>query len=342
MDDTENILLLAAGLGGYGIVYGFLRFLLKRMVENLPTSKVRSAAMGVCELQGTVRPWRDPLKAYYSGLDCVLYQYLVERRRTDSKGRTRWETIHEGGRRAPFYLEDETGRILVDPQGLRLELDVGFEAHGDNIPAPGMALSEDWRKQSFNPWPSLMEGTAYRVREWLLCPGDPAFILGGIGKNRDFVQDYKARLHQRIRELKAQPEKMKACDANQDGRIGEREWEQAVARLEQELLKEELSNADPAADDRILRRDPHYHLGLVAKSDEKRFLGRLRRQSLLWTAAGGLGLIVAGCLIVQTEPAVSAPWPAAAAALGAVLGWAAHHGAGSGLAEKIKEVVTWR
>lgn len=46
MDDPEKLLILAAGFGSFGIVYGFLRLLLKRMVENLPTSKVSEAERG--------------------------------------------------------------------------------------------------------------------------------------------------------------------------------------------------------------------------------------------------------------------------------------------------------
>jgi hypothetical protein len=55
-------------LGGGGlIVFGFIVLRRKRLLENLPTSRIRSVAMGFAELAGRARN-RSPLVAPFSGI----------------------------------------------------------------------------------------------------------------------------------------------------------------------------------------------------------------------------------------------------------------------------------
>jgi len=61
-----------------------------------------------------------PLRAPFSGLPCVLYSYTVEQRRQSGKENT-WETIAKGTSAEPFYVQDETGRVLVVPFGALMD-----------------------------------------------------------------------------------------------------------------------------------------------------------------------------------------------------------------------------
>jgi HEAT repeat protein len=75
------------------ILNGFWRLRQLRQLENLPTSKVQSVALGLAEFRGVARsagPTSDPLL-------------------------TLGAETHK-----PFYLEDQTGRILVDPAGAHI------------------------------------------------------------------------------------------------------------------------------------------------------------------------------------------------------------------------------
>src|SRR5262249_14541208 len=79
-------------------VDGFWRFRQIQEIDNLPTAKVRSVALGLAELRGVVhRQSTSP------NTQAPLLEF---------QGTT--EKI------APFYLEDETGRILVDPEGSKI------------------------------------------------------------------------------------------------------------------------------------------------------------------------------------------------------------------------------
>lgn len=68
----------------------------KRNVRNLPTARTRSAAMGLVELKGVARPLDD-----------------ADAEKPIIFGSGYADTAHN--QVAPFYLEDETGRVLVRP-----------------------------------------------------------------------------------------------------------------------------------------------------------------------------------------------------------------------------------
>src|SRR6266705_1201454 len=104
---------LSAAVGGGLILYGFTVLHEKRLVEDVPASKARSVAMGLAEVKGAART-KAPLASPITGLPCVYYRYLIEEERSGSRGNDRWVTIDKGESTQPFYVEDETGRILVD------------------------------------------------------------------------------------------------------------------------------------------------------------------------------------------------------------------------------------
>src|SRR5688572_17548643 len=109
----------AFGIGSF--FYGFKQLRKKRLIENTPTSKVRSMALGLVEVHGKSLAI-SPLTAPFSQMPCVYYRYQVEELRRGNK-RAHWVTIHSGDSlNAPFYLQDETGQVLVNPQASEVEI----------------------------------------------------------------------------------------------------------------------------------------------------------------------------------------------------------------------------
>lgn len=107
-----------------------------RLLKDLPTSKTQGVFIGQVEVAGTAES-EAPLRSYLAEAACVHYAWSVEEhwRRvrvesyTDSKGnrrtRTRvesgWTEVASGGELQQFYLQDDTGVILVDPDGATIE-----------------------------------------------------------------------------------------------------------------------------------------------------------------------------------------------------------------------------
>lgn len=104
----------------------------KRLLHVLPTSRTQGVFVGFVELKGTAES-EVPLTSWLSSRICVLYSWSVQEhwRRTvqetyrDQQGNTRtrtrvesgWTTVDSGGEMQPFYLKDDTGCVLVRPEG---------------------------------------------------------------------------------------------------------------------------------------------------------------------------------------------------------------------------------
>ena len=108
----------------------------RRLIENLPTSKTSGVFIGLVELKGMAES-ADPLTSFLAAQACVQYAWTVQEHwsrtvtttETDSKGNTRtvtrhesgWTTVADGGEMIPFYLQDDCGVILVQPDGAKIE-----------------------------------------------------------------------------------------------------------------------------------------------------------------------------------------------------------------------------
>ena len=108
----------------------------RRLIGNLPTSKTKGVFIGLVELLGTAE-CEVPVSSYLSEVPCVYYRYgiterwerTVEETYTDSEGHTQhrtrvesgWTSVASGGEETPFYLQDDTGVILVRPAGAEIQ-----------------------------------------------------------------------------------------------------------------------------------------------------------------------------------------------------------------------------
>ncbi|PIN69900.1 hypothetical protein COV93_03625 [Candidatus Woesearchaeota archaeon CG11_big_fil_rev_8_21_14_0_20_43_8] len=109
--------------------YGFNRMHKYRLIADTPTSKVRSLAMGLVEIKGNAVA-DVYLKAPFSQKDCVYYHYVIKEYRrhvtSDSKGRAQvhysWDVVGSGERRMPFYGKDDTGKVLIRPDGAEFNI----------------------------------------------------------------------------------------------------------------------------------------------------------------------------------------------------------------------------
>jgi hypothetical protein len=119
----QLFLYLAAGtVGGFGLsVYGWLVHQRKRLIESIPTSTIRSLALGLVEISGQAQSEEGLLSTPFSGLPCVFYSYAVEEH-VGSWKHARWKTIAKGTSEQPFVVRDTTGQVLVVPLGAELIL----------------------------------------------------------------------------------------------------------------------------------------------------------------------------------------------------------------------------
>lgn len=184
----ENILkIILFSIAGFvgGIVlffFGFRWFRQKRLIENTPTSKVRSIAMGFVELFGSAVAFKEILKSPFSGKDCVYYRYSIEELRHSGKS-SRWVTVAKGSEGRHFLLKDDTGKVLVDPSNAKVDIpaDNKFDsAWGTDPPKQAIDFMHS-RHLSFESFFGINK--TMRYTEYFIEPGDKLYILGTAGDN---------------------------------------------------------------------------------------------------------------------------------------------------------------
>lgn len=110
-------------LGGFLLKAGVKNLHFYNKIKNLPTSKIKSLAAGEVEIKGTVLAnEKDPLLSPITKVKCVSYNLKVYQYVKKGK-HSGWELFHQKTRSRPFYLSDETGHILVNPEGAEISND---------------------------------------------------------------------------------------------------------------------------------------------------------------------------------------------------------------------------
>jgi hypothetical protein len=111
--------------GIYLFVQGFRLLQRRQLILNTPTSKIRSASMGMVELNGlAVGPYT--MVAPITTRPCYYYQTLVWEWRQEGRNK-RWVKIAAECMHVPFFLDDNTGKVMVDPRGADLDLHRDFQ-----------------------------------------------------------------------------------------------------------------------------------------------------------------------------------------------------------------------
>ena len=262
-------------LGCALFVHGFVLWRRKRAIEDTPTAKVRSVALGAAELEGVARP-KDPLVGPVSGLPCAWYRYRIERE-SHSGNRQEWTTVASGDSGDwPFYLEDETGRIRVDPKGATAEIPNQIHETNPEISAPLAALLADRGIDCTSGW--LGNRSGLRVSEARIDPGAHVFVYGVAQARHGMLEERRFQIAARLTEIKRDPSAMKAADLDGDGEVSLEEWDAIRQRVSEDVDRQ------PVQDRVVIARDPLGASLFVLSTRPRATL----ENSLSWRALGSV------------------------------------------------------
>jgi hypothetical protein len=208
---------LALLLGG--AIFHYLRR--ARLIEDTPTSRIRSAAQGYVELHGAVIDGEaGELLSPLSNRPCVWFYYRVQRYRTSGKG-GRWQTVRQGTSEPWFQINDDTATCLIDPAGAEVITEHSRTWYGHSeFPTETLGST------------SLLSGAIgtqrYRYTEKFIHRHDVIYALGQlqtVGGGRR-LPDSRQQTGEVIREWKQDYARLLArFDRNHDGQIDLQEWE---------------------------------------------------------------------------------------------------------------------
>jgi hypothetical protein len=178
-----NLLVFPAigiALGVYWFYKGFRLLQRKQLILNTPASRIRSASMGLVEISGLAAgPY--VLNSPFKQVECYYYQSTAWQLKQQGRN-TQWVKVAEETLHVPFYVDDATGKVLVDPRGAEMDL------HCD--------LSEQYHRSILFSGPEMPGSvvdflTRYgvdpdkriKVEEHCIKPKNFLFVLGTLSQN---------------------------------------------------------------------------------------------------------------------------------------------------------------
>ncbi len=159
---------------------GFRMLQYKRLILNTPFSKIRSASMGLVEVSG-MPTGPKTISAAITGAPCYYYRARAWQWLDSGKGGS-WQQAVDESVSVPFFLEDNTGRGLVNPQGATLDVHRSFY---DDIRTSffGKDSAVPVGIQRFVASRGLTAGDKVRLEEHIIMPDYPLFVFGTLGEN---------------------------------------------------------------------------------------------------------------------------------------------------------------
>jgi len=222
-----------------------------RLIEDTPTCKIRSAPQGYVELEGLGKLMDGPpIIAKLSGLPCVWYRYKIEQQvKTHYKGhtQTRWEVIEKDESTETFWLQDDTGRVVIDPEGANVT-----PRHKDSWRSSssvgGIARRPAGVSSFFTS--NIGSGT-YRLTEERINSGERLYALGLLKSVSSYTS--QPTVDEDVREMLKdwkidQPTLLQRFDLNKDGKIDEKEWMLARSQARRETMKNRQEQVIHSAD----------------------------------------------------------------------------------------------
>lgn len=281
-------------IGAAAALYGIFRFIHRaRIIEDTPTSRIRSAPQGYVELIGQGELMEGPpIIAPLTGTTCTWYRFKVERRErtTDSRGRstTRWRTVRSGVSDELFLLRDETGTCVIDPEGAEVTPSTRDVWYGDSASWGGGMPRRTGRFGG-------LAGGRYRYTEERMHAGDPLYAIGlfqSVGGASE-APNTAAEVRDLLRAWKQDPQSLAArFDSNGDGTVDVVEWESARQAALAEVRQSHRQQAVQPVQHLLGKPTDSRRPFLLSVLPQEQMARRYR-----WAAAGSMaGFILLGSL----------------------------------------------
>lgn len=173
-------------IGLFLILNGINSYLLMQKIKNTATSKIRGIALGVAEIYGKAKC----IEKKYSPLSkekCVYYLIDVKYYRSGKNGG--WRNLFVDKIEEEFYLEDDTGKIIVNPKEGEITLKENRKFQGatsKGFLGMNKLLDDEAMNYINNLKPELKKraisfGTnGIKIYEYIIKENDLLYIIGNV------------------------------------------------------------------------------------------------------------------------------------------------------------------
>lgn len=273
--NTHYIQLTVAVAVALFAFYSVFSSLIKaRLIEDTPTSKIRSASQGYIELCGFANTYEDnQVVAPLTGRPCLWYHYKIERYERSGKTSS-WQTLESKTSSSFFTLKDNTGECAIDPR----RADVSS------------SWIKTWRGNSRHPTTTTantsMLGTLlggnYRYTEKIIQANDYLYALGMFQSIHapPMEQQQKQKTGEILNQWKQDYDRLvERFDNDANGALDMEEWEKARQIAAEEARAYVLENYDNNPIHIMSYSPERRHPYLISNQDPKQLSRNYRLQA---------------------------------------------------------------
>ena len=264
-----------------------------RLIEDMPTSLIRSASQGFTELVGVGKLLAEPLVSPLTSLPCLWWRYNIERyEKGDGDEAGAWTSVKRQTSEMPFNIDDGTGLCQVFPAGAELSSRHKHRWYGNSLNPNQHFIGKPSGSSTYLNRLALGGfGRRYRFTEYLILDGDPLYVLGHFKTDATghrtlsvdkvmgdilshWKQDFGALLEQ--------------YDTNSDGELCLKEWRQVRAAAEKSALKQQAKYSTLPAEHSIRKPEGRGLPFIIGHTEQTKLSRSFGIQSIAY-ALGFLG-----------------------------------------------------
>jgi len=164
----------------YLFFQGFRLLQRRQLILNTPVSKVRGASLGMVELSGlAVGPYT--IFAPITERACYYYRTIAWEWKRQGRS-SQWVQVANECMHVPFFLDDNTGKVMVDPRGAGLDLHRDFrQEFCDSFFTTKEEAPDNVR--GFLLRHGVSTTNKIKVEEFCIKPKNALFLLGTLSEN---------------------------------------------------------------------------------------------------------------------------------------------------------------
>jgi len=260
-------------ISGFGIFHNLRR---ARIIEDTPTSKIRSAVQGYVELIGIGQYFNDtPVVAPLTLTECIWYHFKIEKkevRHTRKGTETYWRTVESKNSPDYFKLLDDTDHCVINPHDAEVHPKTEESWYGYTR-WPNKASVINARKNSF------FNSGDYRYTEKRIHHDDALYALGNfrtVGPDAD-AQSIKESVSKLLNIWKGQQQALlEKFDSNQDGEIDLQEWQRVRTVAKGQVMRDRLERAVEPVTHLLQKTGERYQPFILSSKPQKALTRRFR------------------------------------------------------------------
>ena len=241
-------------IGGTAYVYAAFKYKDLRAIRDTATSKIGSLPMGLVEICGKARRHSN-FHAIYRAL-----------RVSEKRSKYEFDAGMQGLQREefslfPFYIEDSSGSIYVNPEGASILVNVKRWSDG-----------------------------GYRYEEAEIKDGDTVYCLGTVG---DKSGDLNAEIYEALKEARKDKYFKQIYDTNGDGMISQEEWDDARKKITAQVMEKNAARQN--ASFREIKKGSENKIFIISNKSEKELTSGLFK-TIVFMLFGSLFAVAAAIL----------------------------------------------